>query len=572
MALKPEYLPLIKVLEKRLFAIPDYQRAYSWKTQQRKELFQDIEKVLYASDSNRHHFMATIVCLQTNQTEEIGTDELERVDIVDGQQRLTTLIILLKAIAIFLEKSGGELEKAEADKLNELIVKDNGRLILLQTNHVSKVMFANYLTKGKMPNENELTTLAEFNLNQAFLECEKFVEGFGTSNAVLNLLKIVKNRLDFIFYVLEDEGAVYTVFEVLNSRGLAVAWLDKCKSMIMGIVFENYSSVLAKEKMILLHYIWSNIYSTIGKQLVKDDEILTVSATLWYEGESLGKPLSVEKSVECFRNVCLENAEKTVDVSQWILKVTKELVKLYSNPRLNAVTDISHARMLAIAIRLADHYSQSDREEMLAEWEKATFLIFGLHRMDSRFRVGDYVRVARKISKNLISKDDAVQEIHSIADRFTIQEATSKIMGEDWYGSYDNDLKYLLYRYEEYLAAKAGEKVSEDIWEKIWSATPATTIEHIHPKTYTDKWKGKIGNSQEDIDEVVNRIGNLILLPPGINSKAGQKTFEEKKEVYKSYHLLMLNKIVGLSDWNKATIDNREMELLSFIEEMWGQK
>ena len=86
MALKPEYLPLIKVLEKRLFAIPDYQRAYSWKTQQRKELFQDIEKVLYASDSNRHHFMATIVCLQTNQTEEIGTDELERVDIVDGQQ------------------------------------------------------------------------------------------------------------------------------------------------------------------------------------------------------------------------------------------------------------------------------------------------------------------------------------------------------------------------------------------------------------------------------------------------------------------------------------------------------
>ena len=54
----------------------------------------------------------------------------------------------------------------------------------MQTNHVSKVMFANYLTKGKMPNENELTTLAEFNLNQAFLECEKFVEGFGTSNAV----------------------------------------------------------------------------------------------------------------------------------------------------------------------------------------------------------------------------------------------------------------------------------------------------------------------------------------------------------------------------------------------------
>lgn len=59
-------------------------------------------------------------------------------------------------------------------------------------------------------------------------------------------------------------------------------------------------------------------------------------------------------------------------------------------------------------------------------------------------------------------------------------------------------------------------------------------------------------------------------MPPGINSKAGQKSFEEKKEIYKSYHLLMLNKIEELDDWNKVAIDNREMELLSFIEEVWG--
>ncbi len=570
MALKPEYLPLIKVLEKRLFAIPNYQRAYSWKSQQRKELFGDIEKTLYSSDNNRHHFMATIVCLQTNETEEIGTDELERLDIVDGQQRLTTLIILLKAIALFLEKCSGELEKTEAQKLNELIVKDGGRLILLQTNHISKIMFSNYLTCGKKPEITDLTTLAEHNLYQAFNECEKFVEGFKTSEAVLNLLKIVKNRLDFIFYVLEDEGAVYTVFEVLNSRGLAVAWLDKCKSMLMGIVYENCSTKSAKEKMLLLHDIWSNIYSTIGKQLVRDDEVLTVAATLWYEGENLGKPLSIEKSIECFRKVCTENVDKTIEVSQWILQVAKELVKLYSNPRINAVTDISHARMLAIAIRLAKHYSKNDRNEMLLEWEKVTFLIFGLHRMDSRYRVGDYVRVARKISKNQLTKEEAIKEIKSIADKFTIKEAIEKIIGEDWYGSYDNDLKYLLYRYEENLALEQGEKISEEVWEKIWSDSPAKTIEHIHPKTYTDKWKGKIGDNQEQIDKIVNGIGNLVLLPPGVNSKAGQKPFFEKKEIYKTYHLLMLNEIIELQDWDVEAIGNRELKLIDFIEKEWG--
>lgn len=553
-----------------MFAIPEYQRAYSWKKQQRKELFQDIEKVMYSSDNTRRHFMATIVCLQTNETEEIGTDELERLDIVDGQQRLTTLIILLKSIALYLGECEGELEKSEALKLNDLIVKDGGRLILLQTNHISKIIFSKFLCEGKIPEKEELSTVAEYNLLDAFNDCRAFVEGLKSSEAVLTLLKTVKNRLDFIFYVLEDQGAVYTVFEVLNSRGLAVAWLDKCKSMVMGIVYEKFQPRAAAEKMSLLHDIWSKIYTLLGKRLLKDDEILAVSATLWYEKENIGKPLSVEKSIETFREACNQDGRKVIEISQWIYKVTEELVKVYSNPRLNAVTDISHARMLAIAIRLAEHYSTDDRNAMLNEWEKVTFLLFGLHRKDSRFRVGDYVRAARKISKNQITKDEAINEICSIANKYTIDDAISEIMGEDWYGSYDNDVKYLLYRYEEYLASQNGEKLSDDLWEKIWSGTPATTIEHIHPKTYVDSWRGKLGNDQEDIDRHINRIGNLVLLPPGINSKAGQKVFADKKEIYKQYHLLMLNEIVELDDWNQDAVDNREETLLDFVRHMWG--
>ena len=570
MAIKPEYLSLIKVLESKLFAIPDYQRAYSWEKQQRKELFDDINKIMLSSEQNRHHFMATIVCLQTNETEEIGTDELARLDVVDGQQRLTTLVILLKAISMFLERFGGEKELAEAKKLNELLVKDGGRLIILQTNHISKIMFSAYLTEGTIPSPLELTTLAEFNLYHAYIECQKYVESFGTNEAVLELLKAVKNKLDFIFYVLEDEGAVYTVCEVLNSRGLAVAWLDKCKSMLMGIVFEKYSEKSAHEKMIVLHDIWSTIYSVIGRRVVRDDEILTVSATLWYEGENLGKPLSVEKSVEYFTKIALENPGKTIDISRWILNVAKALVKLYSNLRLRAVTDISHARMLAIAIELASHYSETERKEMLNKWEKVTFIIFGLHRKDSRFRVGDYIRVARRISQNKITKEEAIKEIGAIADKFSVKDAVNNIVGEDWYGSYDNDLKYLLYRYEEYLAEVHGEEISEEIWEKIWSSSPAVTIEHIHPKTYTNIWKGKIGETQEQIDKVVNSLGNLVLLPPGINSKAGQKSFDEKKEIYKTYHLLMLNEIIEKNDWTKEDIVEREFKLLEFIEKTWS--
>lgn len=568
--LKPEYMSLSSLLSKRLFGIPDYQRAYSWERKQRLELFGDIEKIMISSDNQRHHFMATIVCLVTDQTEEVGTDELVRLDIVDGQQRLTTLIILLKAIAKYFEDSEVEIERKQAQELNDLLVKDNGRLILLQTNHRSKIIFSEYLKKGKLPDKDKLLTLAEYNLYDAFVECEEFVNGFQTGTAVLSLLKVVKNRLDFIFYDLQDEGAVYTVFEVLNSRGLAVAWLDKCKSAMMGIVFENEKTVIAKERMIILNEIWSQIYLTIGKKVVRDDEILTIAASLRNE-ENLGKPLSVEKSVECFKEEALKDSERTVEISKWILKVAQELVELYTNPRLNAVTDISHARILAIAIKVASQFSKEERKQLLTEWERITFLIFGLHRKDSRFRVGAYLRIARKLTKNEIKDiNEAIKGIKDIAERFTIDDAIDEIKGEDWYGSFDNDAKYLLYRYEEYLAQQKGEKISEDIWKKIWSDTPAKTIEHIHPKTYIETWRGKIGESQEEIDPVVNGIGNLILLPPGINSKAGQKKFQEKKEIYSSYHLLMIDEVSKLSEWNKESIAERESRLLDFIRNMWG--
>ena len=94
MQLQPQLFNLNNLLNGRLFRIPEYQRAYSWEKKQRDDLFGDIERVK-ASDED--HFMATVVGL-TREKKQIIADQFTVVEIVDGQQRLTTLIILLKAI------------------------------------------------------------------------------------------------------------------------------------------------------------------------------------------------------------------------------------------------------------------------------------------------------------------------------------------------------------------------------------------------------------------------------------------------------------------------------------------
>lgn len=94
MQLSPLHLSVAKLLDGRLFQIPDYQRAYSWQRRQRQDLFGDIEE---AHRSGREHFMATVVAL-AREKRVIAADELQAVELVDGQQRVTTIVILLKAV------------------------------------------------------------------------------------------------------------------------------------------------------------------------------------------------------------------------------------------------------------------------------------------------------------------------------------------------------------------------------------------------------------------------------------------------------------------------------------------
>lgn len=565
MSIKPDYFTLDTLLQKRLFRIPNYQRAYSWETRQRKDLFDDIRK-LSAYNNDRHHFMATVVCLKTNRREEIGADEFGVFEVVDGQQRITTLIILLKALSKILTK-GDATEQREADKLNEFLVKEDKRLILLQTNHDNLSIFRNYLEKGIIPNEKSVKMLADRNLVRAFQECEDFARSWNGNK--LKLLKIVKNRLDFIFYVLEDEGAVYTIFEVLNSRGLPVDWLDKCKSMLMGIAFEKFKADASSDHITELHNCWTKIYQTIGLKKVPGQEILRFSATLRHP-DSQNRIISAESAIEFFREYCENKPKAVIEISQHFLDVAIKLEELYENPRLRAVTDIIQARLLAVAIKLKQNLDKKTKNELLERWERVTFRIFGLFAKDARTKVGDYTRLAREIMNSNLTKSEMLNAINEIGKDYSINDALNETRGADCYNGWENDLRYFFYRYEEYLAKKSGSDISEEIWEQIWSASPTTTIEHIYPQTPNSAWRGKLGRGRNRYDRYVNCLGNLMLLPPNINSKAGAKAFSEKKKIYKKHHLRYMDEILAEKDWNNKTIEKREEELLAWMKITWG--
>ncbi len=569
MSIRPDNLTLGKLLQGRLFRIPDYQRAYSWETKQRKDLFRDIQKLAAMKNSDRHHFMSTVVCLQTAEKEDVGADEFGIFQVVDGQQRLTTLIILLKAIAKKLS-SGSDIEEKESSKLSELLVKENGRLVLLQTNHDSKCLFHDYLEKGEIPSEDNVETLADRNMICAFKECRDFVEEWNTET--LQLLKLVKNRLDFIFYVLEDEESVHTTFEVLNSRGLEVDWLDKCKSMLMGIAFEKLKDA-SQEYIQELRDYWSKIYRTIGLKKIQGQEILKFAATL-EDTNGGSKVRSAESSIQFFRERCENEPKNVLDVSRKFLSIAEQLEKFVSNPRLKAVNKISHARLLGVSIMLNSSLkTDKRREDIIKEWEKVTFRIFGLYRKDARTKVGEYVRLSREISSASYSlcASEIIEKIKELGIGYPADKAVEELKESNCYDGWEDELVYFLYRYEEYLVNQCGGSVSEETWSQVWNCSPTKTIEHIHPQNVNERWRGKFGTKKDFVKTQTQRLGNLIILPPQVNSRASDKPFLQKKEIYSKHrHLKLIDEIIFKEDWNKEAMEERENRLLDWAAKEWG--
>jgi hypothetical protein len=526
-----------------------------------------------AGSTDQHHFMATLVCHKTAEITHIGTAQYRVYDVVDGQQRLTTIIILLKCIEMNLP-DGSE----DRNDLARILVKRDGHLILLQTNNANAHIFNRFLRDGTFPSAEEVRTHSDQTLAAALTECQKFLESWCQTRSALDLMSLILHRLGFVVYDTEDSRVVYTLFEVLNSRGLVVDWLDKTKSVLMGRAFELAKSPLTAAAAIEnLQSIWTNIYLELAKEDIPGDEVLRITATLYY-GPGQGKPQPADESLRLIRDKCT-SANAPTQISERLLGVAQKLSKLNANPQLGAVTEILQARLLAVALLLADGVDDSERQKLMDQWERVNFRIFVLYDKDSRAKVGEYVRLAFDVvtgNKNARTYLQIVERLKHIGAAYPIDQALKEgLIQRDLYEQSPEAVRYILWNYEEYLAKQMGSNATIDEHGRaaIWKVRASDSIEHIHPQNPSgDDWAGKLVDAngvERAVQEHVGRIGNLMLLPMPLNSAAKAHRFDIKSKSYAQHNLRMVKEVCDEADWNLAVIEKREAKIVSWAKLRW---
>lgn len=210
---------------KRQFSVPDYQRGYSWEKEQREDLIADIKQIQH----QRHrHFTGTIVASRQGDS--------NCFDVVDGQQRITTLVLLLASIVRSArQQSVEELAGVAIDKIEACYIhsgsSSGNTSYQLRLGEIRDPLFHEVLKHGRVMNR-EIQNKTDQNIVDAASEFDDWLQAMPVDE-LARVLSTITSQLGFLFYAPEQDAEIGLMFEVINNRGKPLSELEKIKNYLI---------------------------------------------------------------------------------------------------------------------------------------------------------------------------------------------------------------------------------------------------------------------------------------------------------------------------------------------------
>ena len=531
------------VLEKnkRVFKVPVYQRNYDWDNIQCEKLYQDIIK---SNEKNCQHFTGTIVYIDDVN----GGSGLNEVLIIDGQQRITTMYILLKAlydasknISIRVES---EIEEVMFNRHCEEIYKvklkpvktDNEQLTLLIKDKIDEMnrnsnVYKNYVVFKK---------LIEESISKG-LEINDILNGIKK----LEIVEIILDKLQ------GDEPQ--KIFESINSTGLELSLAD---------LIRNYLLMDDVKQEKLYEEYWLEIEKNVGYRNLGDFFIN-------YLNSQISGSVNSKNAYRLFKEHCENNNLSHEDVLISLKRTSKYYGAFigenncYSSSvmeYLNAFNTIKQTTVIPLIFRIFDDYENKHiNEEVLCKL--LSYLLTYFVRTNACEINKNMAKFMKSLYSRVIDGSDYDNYFEKVAiflndiranDRMpTDKEFKEALIYKPLYKK--NICKYLLSVIEN--STKEHIDVSN------------LTIEHILPqKENAAVWKKEVGENYSSVyEQYLHTLGNLTIT--GHNSELGTKSFAEKKRIIRDNSKAnILNKnVLSADSWNEKSILKRAESLADIL-------
>lgn len=541
------------------YIIPVYQRRYDWKIENCKQLYNDLLRL--AKDKEGNHFFGSIV------SDVVGAGSITEYHIIDGQQRLTTVTLLLLAIAKLVEK--GEAYSNEVD-LNEQIMerfiiskwaKEDDKVKLIPVKRDRKAL--HYLIFGE---EDEYIENSNLTINYKY-----FYERLKKDSHIIDEIYSAIQRLQVISITLEKGDDAQLIFESLNSTGLALSEGDKIRNFIlMNLPLEKQNKYFEKYWIKIEDFTNKRIDNFVRNYLSIKTFSMPTMSKVYFEfkdyvnrhSESLETLLEDMLKYSKFYKKLLdgESGFKNKDLDSSMFNLKKMEISV-TEPFFMEVFSLNDESMLSLD-DLIGIFNTIEiylfRRNICGVASNALNKIFLNLNKDIVRYDGTTENYVEKLKYNLINKRDS--------GRFP--------KDEEFYENLNNKEIYLMRgRFKNYLFNKIenyNTVETKDIYNHLDDGT--YSIEHIMPQKLNDDWFEELGDNAEEIHEKwIHKLGNLTIT--GYNSDMGNSSFEKKrdgKHGFKKSGIRMNQDLALLDSWGEEEIEKRHRDLLDLaVHEIW---
>lgn len=539
MAIKsPNPISLRDLLRGKKFEVPIYQRPFSWTKEEADELWNDLIK------NSAPYFLGILVFQQK-------TDNTNLYNVVDGQQRLATLILLIRAaVEILNEVDSATSNKLQDTYINQMEWDDTKPAFTLKLSERDKSNFLTLIGLPSVPTKHPsyMKKPIRFKSPAKLISVKNLFKDRLTellkNEGVAGVKSFISDKVlgtEFINIILQYDDDVYQLFETLNARGIDLTIADLLKNKVCDIatnkdeatrMIDEITNIvgIGKINSFLLHYAIAQ---------TDKDEIPTKKYLMrWYSE-------TIEYEKELFIHKLKEFAEVYslfVDPKKNTNQKLKEI--------LTFLNILGASRCYPLLLVGYDKLDKKDFITLCQAVEVLTFRHSTIAGKDAKILEQSYFEMIKllKVSKDNFS--DVINRIKNQSNEVSDSVFRANLL------EYDpaNNLvaKYILYKIECYISGEA--------LKLEWSSN--LTLEHILAPGGAE-WEGK--------EKLEDRLGNNILLSEKMNKSVGTKPYKIKKEEYKKEIKVELTKYVVATypEFTKDEIVKFQEYLTEFAVKIW---
>lgn len=572
------------LLQDGLFEIPSYQRSYSWSESQLLDLLEDL---VYLPDE-RTHFLGNIIL--DPRGEPFRTDrgrQFPVYDVVDGQQRLTTAMILLSVAA---EKDEIVAETVEADNLLHP-VQERPRLL---PQDQDREFFRDSLLGDSTLNPE---TPSQERLQAAAMFYEEALEELPAGVSIRDISERIRYDCRINVVEVSDQSEAASIFESINDRGKPLSSLEKTKSFLMYMDGRSSNRGVLQDR---INDRFGSIYSELfafstGHDRVGDFDEDSVQRFHWglydgYNSDEYFNSLSTLKDRlrEKYRRGNLEGVQETIDTYTISLRETASAFAELFHPthrpepvrtQLTRLLELGRlANVLPVLLAAQMRYGDSNPQKMAAIIDRCETFVMRLYAV-GRYRSdtgrGKLVSLAHQIESNPEMGHRAIlDDLESITRGYVDDDRFRRDLSDP--GFYDavssRDIRYLLYHYGKNLDGEVGEEVHRNLSTILSSEFQ---VEHILAQNLepADIPPGLV----DEFDEHVDRLGNLTIASADWNRSLGNLPFEDKRVAgpdqqsgYDSSSLRVQQVLTEYDIFDRDAIDQREQRIVEYALGEWS--